>query len=145
MPPRLDPYWDGKWACAICYAWRDGECWSVDGLEEGEVLTEPVRYTSADQHCEAWYPRADLEGPLPPLPQLSPLARMAPSFYDFQTGKWNHKHFRVRSVYRLLRAKRIGKARALELLAKRHCAKELRALNSTIDGWKEFAIKDMLP
>jgi hypothetical protein len=76
---------------------------------------------------------------------LSPLARRSPYFYDFQTGKWNHKQFRISSVYRLLRKQIIGKACALELLAQRHSAKEMRTLRATVELWQMHSIKDMLP
>ena len=80
--------------------------------------------------------------PAPSAP--SPLSRRSPVFYDFQTGKWNHKYLRVCSVYRLLRKQVIGQARALELLAQRHTPSEMKTLRGTVDLWRAHPIKDML-
>jgi hypothetical protein len=76
---------------------------------------------------------------------LSPLSRRSPVFYDFQTGKWNHKYLRVCSVYRLLRKQVIGKARALELLAQRHSPKEMQTLRATVGLWQAHPLPNMLP
>lgn len=76
---------------------------------------------------------------------LSPLARKAPSLYDFRTGKWNHKGLRISAVYRLLRKQIIGKARALELLAEKHTPAEMKSLRGTVDLWRAYPIKHMLP
>ena len=54
------------------------------------------------------------------------------------------KYLRVCAVYRLLRKKIIGRARALQLLAQRHTASEMRTLRGTVDLWRAYPIKDML-
>ena len=76
---------------------------------------------------------------------LSPLARKAPSLYDFRNGKWNHKYLRVCAVYRLLRKHIIGQARALELLAQRHSAAEMTSLRGTVELWRAHTLPNMLP
>ena len=75
----------------------------------------------------------------------SPLERKAPSLYDFQTGKWNHKYLRVCAVYRLLRKQIIGQALALELLAQRHSPKEMHELRGTVELWRAHPLPEMLP
>ena len=76
---------------------------------------------------------------------LSPLARKAPELYDFRTGKWNRKGLCVGAVYRLLKRHVIGQARAMELLASRHSPKEMKTLRATVELWRAYPIKDMLP
>lgn len=73
----------------------------------------------------------------------TPLARRSPVLYDFRTGKWNHKYLCVAAVYRLLKRHYIGQARALELLATRHTADEMKTLRATVDLWRAHPIRDM--
>lgn len=58
-------------------------------------------------------------------------------------GSLDLKYLRVCSVYRLLKRKRIGHARALELLAERHTGHEMKTLHGTVSLWKQH-IPDML-
>lgn len=76
----------------------------------------------------------------------TPLPRRRPclSFWHPMTGDLDKKYLRVCSVYRLLKRRRIGQARAMELLAQRHTAKEMAVLKGTVELWKPH-IKDMLP
>lgn len=60
-------------------------------------------------------------------------------------GSLDKKFLRVCAVYRLLKNHRIGRVRALELLAERHCETEMRSLRGTVDLWKAHPIRDMLP
>lgn len=60
-------------------------------------------------------------------------------------GSLDRKYLRVCAVYRLLRKKIIGQARALELLAQRHSKKEMIALRGLVDLWRAHPIKEMLP
>lgn len=60
-------------------------------------------------------------------------------------GSLDRKYLRVCAVYRLLRKHIIGRARAIELLAARHNAGEMRKLLGTVDIWRAGPIKDMLP
>jgi hypothetical protein len=45
------------------------------------------------------------------------------------------KYIRVCAVYKLLKRRRIGRARALELLAACHTKWEMRSLESTVSIW----------
>jgi hypothetical protein len=60
-------------------------------------------------------------------------------------GSLDGKYLRVCAVYRLLKKKIIGQARALELLAQKHSETEMRALRGTVDLWRQHPIKEMLP
>jgi hypothetical protein len=64
----------------------------------------------------------------------------------YRTPKWNPetkswerpldlKFLRICAVHRLLTKKKIGRARAVELVAQRHTPKEMRVLNGTIGLW----------
>lgn len=58
-------------------------------------------------------------------------------------GSLDKKYLRVCSVYRLLKRRVIGQTRALELLAQRHSATEMKRLRGTVELWKAHPIKDM--
>ncbi len=60
-------------------------------------------------------------------------------------GSLDRKYMRVCSVYRLLRRKVIGEARAMELLAERHTPAEMKVLRGTVSLWKADSLKGMLP
>lgn len=60
-------------------------------------------------------------------------------------GSLDRKYLRVCAVYRLLRKQIIGQARALELLAQKHTAKEMRTLKGTVDLWRAHPLPGMLP
>jgi hypothetical protein len=47
----------------------------------------------------------------------------------------DRKYLRVCSVYRLLKAGKVNKARALDLLADRHSPTEMKSLRGTVDLW----------
>jgi len=69
------------------------------------------------------------------------------AFRNFD-GSLNRKYLRVSLAYRLLARRVIGKARALELLAKRHTPKEMRVLRATVELWEKsehFRRAAMLP
>lgn len=57
----------------------------------------------------------------------------------------DRKYLRICAVYRLLQKQIIGKARAIELIAQRHTAKEMKTLRATVDIWHAHPIKNMLP
>lgn len=74
----------------------------------------------------------------------------------FRTPKWDsvarewtrpldRKYLRVCAVYKLLKRRKIGRAKALELLAARHTLTEMRALTETVSIWRQYPLKDMLP
>lgn len=67
------------------------------------------------------------------------------SFWHPMTGALDKKYLRVCSVYRLLRKQIIGQARAMELLAQRHTMKEIQTLRGTVELWKAYPLKNMLP
>lgn len=73
------------------------------------------------------------------------VVRRRPSlaFWHPMTGELDRKYLRVCSVYRLLRRKKIGKARAMELLAQKHNPKEMMLLKGTVELWASGPIKDM--
>jgi hypothetical protein len=50
-------------------------------------------------------------------------------------GSLDRKYLRVCAVYRLLRKNIIDKTRALELLAQRHTATEMKTLRRTVALW----------
>lgn len=54
-------------------------------------------------------------------------------------------YLRLCAVYRLLKAKQIGKARALELLAQKHGSKRMATLRGTVELWQHHSLKEMLP
>lgn len=56
----------------------------------------------------------------------------------------DRKYLRVCAVYRLLKVKRIGAARALELLAQRHSQTEMKSLRGTVELWRAHPLRDML-
>jgi len=60
-------------------------------------------------------------------------------------GFYDRKYLRVCACYRLLKRGTIGKARALELLAKVHTSGEMNTLRATVEMWKAGPIKDMCP
>ena len=60
-------------------------------------------------------------------------------------GSLDRKYLRVAAVYRLLKKGKIGKRKAIELLAARHTATEMISLNNTVQLWARYSIKDMLP
>jgi hypothetical protein len=59
-------------------------------------------------------------------------------------GSLDLKYLRVCSVYKLLKRGSIGQARALELLAQRHSAAEMKILKGTVQLWKAHPIPNML-
>lgn len=59
-------------------------------------------------------------------------------------GSLDMKYLRVCSVYRLLKRKVIGQARALELLAQRHTQAEMKTLRRTVELWRGGPLRDML-
>lgn len=59
-------------------------------------------------------------------------------------GGLDRKYLRVCAVYRLLKAGRIGAARAVELLAQRHTEAEMKSLRGTLDLWRAGQIRNML-
>lgn len=59
-------------------------------------------------------------------------------------GSLDRKYLRVCSVYKLLKRKVIGQARAIELLAQRHSETEMKTLRATVQLWKAHPIPDML-
>ena len=59
-------------------------------------------------------------------------------------GSLDKKYLRVCAVYRLLRKQVIGQARALELLAQRHSAKEMATLRGTVELWRAHPLPNML-
>jgi hypothetical protein len=81
------------------------------------------------------------------LDLAQPIVRRRPclSFWHPMTGELDRKYLRVCAVYRLLRRKKIGRAQATRLLAQRHSPTEMKALNGTMDLWRQWPIKDMLP
>lgn len=60
-------------------------------------------------------------------------------------GSLDKKYLRVCSVYKLLKKHKIGKSLALELLSKRHTASEMRSLQGTVEIWRAYPLKYMLP
>jgi hypothetical protein len=74
---------------------------------------------------------------------MSATRRPSLSFWNPLTGALDRKYLRVCSVYRLLRKQIIGEARALELLAQRHTAKEMLTLRGTVSLWKQYSLKSM--
>lgn len=60
-------------------------------------------------------------------------------------GSLDRKYLRVCAVYRLLKRKAIGKARAIELLAQRHTQTEMKTLRATVSLWQSHPLKEMLP
>jgi hypothetical protein len=81
------------------------------------------------------------------LDLAQPIVRRRPSlaYWHPLTGELDRKYLRVCAVYRLLRRHRIGRARAVELLAQRHTPTEMKALRGTMDMWRQWPIPDMLP
>lgn len=75
----------------------------------------------------------------PPAPRRRPSL----AYWHPITGDLDRKYLRVCSVYRLLRRKKIGKARAMELLAQKHTPKEMTVLKGTVEQWSVGPIKDM--
>lgn len=59
------------------------------------------------------------------------------------TRPLNRKFLRVCSVRRLLKQGVISKARAIELLAQRHAAKELQALRGAVEFWIAADIRNV--
>jgi len=53
----------------------------------------------------------------------------------------DRKYLRVCAVYRLLSKQIIGKSRAIELLAERHSAQEMKSLRGTVDLWLSHPLK----
>lgn len=47
----------------------------------------------------------------------------------------DRKYLRVCAVYRLMRKGLVGKGRAIELLAEKHTAREMRTLRATVELW----------
>lgn len=60
-------------------------------------------------------------------------------------GSLDRKYLRVCAVYKLLKHGRIGKACALELLAKRHTPGEMKSLRGTVELWRSGPLKEMKP
>lgn len=60
-------------------------------------------------------------------------------------GSLDRKYLRVCAVYRLLKKQLIGQTRALELLAQRHTAAEMKGLRGTVELWKAHSIRGMQP
>jgi hypothetical protein len=62
------------------------------------------------------------------------------------TSTWSRpldrKFLRVCAVYRLLKKRVIGRARAIELLAQRHTPREMKTLRATVSLWP---IPDVAP
>lgn len=57
----------------------------------------------------------------------------------------DRKYLRVCAVYRLLRKQIIGQARALELLAQKHTAAEMKILRGAVELWRAHPLPGMLP
>ena len=64
-------------------------------------------------------------------------------FRQTKDGSLDRKYLRVCAVYRLLRKRIIGQARALELLAERHTAAEMKTLVGTVQLWKAHPLPNM--
>lgn len=64
-------------------------------------------------------------------------------FRQAKDGSLDRKYLRVCAVYRLLKRKAIGKARALELLAQNHTEAEMKTLRGTVELWRAHSLKDM--
>ena len=64
-------------------------------------------------------------------------------FRQTKDGSLDLKYLRVCSVYRLLKQKRIGKPRALELLAQRHSPAEMNILRRTVELWFANSLKHL--
>jgi len=60
-------------------------------------------------------------------------------------GSLDRKYLRVCAVYRLLRKQVIGQTRALELLAQKHGAAEMKTLKGTVELWRAHPLPNMLP
>lgn len=121
----------GKEICGNCACWKNGECWSKDSMDEEEAQrNEPTRYTRSRQTCEAFIMSNDLGG-----------TRLRGCFWDRKTGKLDRAYLRTCVLSRLLKRKKIGQTRAIELAKEYH----KDGLRGTIELWKEYHIKDMLP
>ncbi len=57
----------------------------------------------------------------------------------------DRKYLRVCAVYRLLKKRTIGQARAIELLAQKHGEAEMKSLRGLLDLWRAHPLKEMLP
>jgi len=59
--------------------------------------------------------------------------------WDSEAREWTRpldlKYLRICSVYRLLKHRKIDKARAMELLSQRHNSKEMKSLAGTVECW----------
>lgn len=62
-----------------------------------------------------------------------------------QDGSLDRKYLRVCAVYKLLKLHKVGKTKAVELLAQRHSPTEMRSLAGTVELWRSGPIRDMLP
>jgi hypothetical protein len=63
----------------------------------------------------------------------------------YLSGPLDRKYLRVCAVYRLLRLRKIGKSKAIELLAARHSKAEMVALVATVEMWRAGPLKEMMP
>lgn len=57
----------------------------------------------------------------------------------------DRQFLRTSAVHRLLRKKRIGFARALELLAERNPKSQMPIMKACVEQWRANHLKDMLP
>lgn len=64
-------------------------------------------------------------------------------FRQTKDGSLDRRYLRVCAVYRLLKKQTIGRARALELLADRHTAAEMKTLRGTVQLWKAHPLPNM--
>lgn len=64
-------------------------------------------------------------------------------FRQTKDGSLDRKYLRVAAVYRLLRKRIIGQARALELLAAKHTPTEMKSLRGTVELWKAHPLPNM--
>lgn len=64
-------------------------------------------------------------------------------FRQTKDGSLDRKYLRVCAVYRLLRKRTVGQARALELLAQRHTPTEMKTLRGTVQLWKAHPLPNM--
>lgn len=67
------------------------------------------------------------------------------AFRQTRDGTLDRKYLRVCAVYRLLRKQIIGRARAMELLAQKHGAAEMKTLRGTVELWRAHPLPGMLP
>lgn len=59
-------------------------------------------------------------------------------------GSLDKQYLRTCAVYRLLKQKRIGFQRAIELLAERNPPSMMKTMRGTVELWRANTLKDML-